>query len=438
MRNLNLLLALAGLLGCFTMATATADEQEAGSSGSRSGSAISSDPVDPSNFQKHIQERNAQRDSFFGVSPLKSVHDAVNTSRDKTYKATHLKMGLAINHLFQGLSDALPDHDKSGTATDMDIYGTWELAKRGKPNQGNFYFKIQGRWDYGTTGPQDLGFVSLASQVGTANTFSAYTPTFLLRNVYWEQGTKQAGKAYRVGKISTDAILATSRHISPVTTFLPNGGTGLFVSGYSDSGLGAVGVWYPSDRYRILGLVSDANGDRHNFGDISAGDLYTALEFGTKIAPRTEKAGYSKFTFWHNDGTKDGKPINASTGKEGYGMTVKLEHEFTGDGKTVGVFRWGKAWNKSALYDEQAAVHLLFYDPPGPARLQNDLVGLAVNWALASAAGARGEYNLEAFYRFPFFTGLDTTLSYQYVYHPALTREIDHASVLSFRLRAVF
>jgi hypothetical protein len=119
-------------------------------------------------------------------------------------------------------------------------------------------------------------------------------------------------------------------------------------------------------------------------------------------------------------------------------MTVKLDQELSDDRKTVGIFRWGKAWNKSSLYDDQAAVHLLRYDPPGPAKLQNDLIGVAANWAQASAEGARGEYNLETFYRFPFFTGLDTTLSYQYVINPALTREIDRASVYSLRIRAVF
>ena len=438
MKYLNLPLALAGLLGCFILIPAIANAQGSVSSDSDAGSAITSDPDDPENAMDGIDERNAQRDSLFGVSPLQSWHDAAQRSKDKIYKASHFKPGLMINHLFQGLSKALPDNDKAGTATNMDIVGTWELTKRGKPNRGNLYFKIQGRWDYGTTGPQNLGFVSLASQIGTANTYSAYTPTFLLRNLYWDQGSKKAGWAYRVGKISTDATLATSRHISPATTFLPNGGTGLFVSGYPDSGLGAVGVWFPTERYRILGLVADSNGNRYDWGDITAGDFYKALEFGVQIAPRTEKAGYSKFTLWHSDGTKDGKPINASTGKEGYGMTVKLDQELTDDGKTVGVIRWGKTWKKAALYDDQAAVHLLFYDPPGPAGLQNDLVGVAANWAQASAEGARGEYNLEAFYRFPFFTGLDTTFSYQYVINPALTREIDRASVFSLRIRAVF
>ena len=83
------------------------------------------------------------------------------------------------------------------------------------------------------------------------------------------------------------------------------------------------------------------------------------------------------------------QPINASTGKEGYEVTAKLEQELTDDGKKVGIFRWGKAWNKSALYDDQAGLHFLFYDPPGPAGLQHDLIGLAGNWARASAAGAR-------------------------------------------------
>ena len=120
-----------GLLSCFPMATATAGD-------------ISSDPVDPSNAAELIRERNAQRDSLFGVSPLQSLHDAMDKTRDKIYEATHLKLGLRINHLFQGLSEALPDNDKSGTATDMDIVGTWELTKPGEAEPGKPLFQNPG------------------------------------------------------------------------------------------------------------------------------------------------------------------------------------------------------------------------------------------------------------------------------------------------------
>ena len=192
------------VLSCFSLLPAVAYGQS-GSSADQTGSAISSDPEDPSNAMGIIEERRAQRDSLFGVSPLESWHVAADKSKDKIYKASHLNLGLMINYLFQGMTEALPDNDKAGTATDMDIVGTWELTNRGKPNRGNLYFKIQGRWDYGTTGPQNLGFVSLASQIGTANTYSAYTPAFLMRNIYWDQGSKKAGWAYRIGKISADA-----------------------------------------------------------------------------------------------------------------------------------------------------------------------------------------------------------------------------------------
>ena len=439
MRRSILPFVLVGFLSCFTMALAAADEWGAGSSVDPSRSTFGSDPEDPSNLLRGgIQERTVQRESLFPISPLKGLHDAIGQAKDDIYRATHLKLGLTLNHLFQVMSDALPGEDDWGTTTDLDLVGSWELVNRGEPTQGGLYFGLEGRWDYGTTGPQDLGFVSLGSAGGTANAFSEYTPTFILRNLYWEQGSPEAGWAFRIGKITPDAILATSRHITPVTTFLPNVGTGLFSSGYPDSGLGIVGAKYFSDRFKIVGLVSDANADRFDFGDIGEGDFYKAAEIAAKIAPRTEKAGFSKLTVWHNDGTKDGQPINASTGLDGWGVTVKLEQELTDDGQAVGILRWGMSWDDSSIYNQQAGAHFLLYDPFGPVGLKNDVVGIAANWVESVAAETRDEYNVEVFYRFPLFPGVDTRLSYQSVINPAFTRDIDHASVFSLGFRTVF
>ena len=66
------------------------------------------------------------------------------------------------------------------------------------------------------------------------------------------------------------------------------------------------------------------------------------------------------------------------------------------------------------------------------------MIGAALNWAESPADDTRHEYNTEVFYRFPLFPEVDTTLSYQSVINPALTREVDHASVFSLRLRVVF
>jgi hypothetical protein len=95
-----------------------------------------------------------------------------------------------------------------------------------------------------------------------------------------------------VGTVYTpDQFLASSRHVTPLDTFLPIG-TGAFVIGLPDSGLGWIGGFYINDYLNIAGVVHDANADRTNFGDLGEGDLFKALELQAKLFPLTEKAGY--------------------------------------------------------------------------------------------------------------------------------------------------
>lgn len=394
-------------------------------------------PDEPSNLLRRIEERNSERNSLLPVSPLGWLHDTTAKAKQDLYDATSFKLGFSITHLFQWVSEALPGEDSWGTATTTDLVGSWDLINKGKETLGQAVFLVQGRWDYGTTGPQDLATFSLGSLLGTANTFSAYTPAFILRNIYWRQGSPQAGWAYRLGKISPDALLGTSTHIGSPTTFLPTASTGPFSIALPDSGLGAVGGWYINDRAALVGLVSDANGDRYDFGDISEGDFFTAVEFHVKVAPRTPKAGYSKITLWHTDGTQDGLPSNGMNGPSGWGIFAKYEQELTADGRVIGILRYGKSFEDSAFYDQQASVHFLLYDPPLLHRLQNDLIGVAFNWVDATN-GVRDEYDVEGFYRFPLFPLVDMTLSYQFVVNPALDLGIDRASVFSMRFRTNF
>jgi hypothetical protein len=187
-----------------------------------------------------------------------------------------------------------------------------------------------------------------------------------------------------------------------------------------------------------VGLVSDANADRFNWGDVGAGDSYKAVQLGVKIAPRTPKAGYSKFLLWQNDGTKNGQPINAMTGQEGWGFAMKIEQELTSDGRAVGIFRYGRSYDASAIYKQQAGLSVVLNDPPDPIRIKNDLVGVALNWVESVVAGSREEYNFEAFYRFPIFPAVDTTLSYQSIFDPAFAPSIDQSSAFSLRVRTTY
>ncbi len=415
-------------------------EQADSSDNSRPGpGALGDGPDDPQNLLPAIRERLTETDSLFPVSPLRWLHKTTDRAKKSVYDVFALKLGVAFTHLFQGVTEALPGQDQWGTASGLDMLATWELIARGKPIQGQLFFHAQGRWNYGTTNPEDLGFLSLGTLLGTANTFAAYEdPSVIVRNLYWQQGSEEAGWAYRIGKITPDAILSTSAHIAATTTFLPTGGTGPFANALPDSGLGAVAAWYFNDRIRLLGLFSDANGLRSDFGDIGEGDFYTAVELGVKIAPRTPKAGYSKLTFCHTDGTADGLPVNGNLGPDGWGFFFKLEQELTADGRLIGIARYGRSFNDSATYKHQAGAHLLLYDPHFIGHIRNDLVGMAFNWAQSPVSGYRSEYNVEVFYRFPIFPLVDTTLSYQSVINPALDPGNGHASVFSFRIRTTF
>jgi hypothetical protein len=202
------------------------------------------------------------------------------------------------------------------------------------------------------------------------------------------------------------------------------------------------GGFFLNDWANIAGVVTDANADRTNFGDLGEGDLFTAVELQVKILPLTKKAGYSKLTFWHNDGTDDGQAINGSTGAEGWGWFLKGEQELSCDGRMIGLLRYGKSYNSSAIFDELAAAHFVVYDPFNSGRYKRrgfnaDLAGLVYSWVQPSGAD-RDESNFEAFYRFALFPEMQATVSYQAIVNPALDPTNDYGSAISFRLRSTW
>ncbi len=272
----------------------------------------------------------------------------------------------------------------------------------------------------------------------TGNTYDKYVPVAILRNLYWQTGGTKSKVAIRVGKVTVDGIFGTTRHLTPNTSCLSFTCTGGFGIGLPDSGLGGVGVVHFNDRVKLTGAISDANGSRFDFGNIGEGDFFSALDLGVKIWPITEKAGYSKFTIWHNDGTANGLASNGSTGKEGWGLLALHEQELSKDGNMVAIFKYSHAFKKSAFYDRQATAAFVMYEPKLIGTLSSDQTGIAYSWIRASAEGARPESNVEIWYQFPLFPSLDTTLSYMAVINPSLDQTNDFASVFSLRFTTSF
>jgi hypothetical protein len=216
-------------------------------------------------------------DALFSRSPLTPIRENFIAREKRIYEATDIKFGSNLNTLFQGLTDNIEGTDGYGMASFLQLNGTWDGFRKGQRNQGEITLGIEGRWNWGTTDPTTLGAVGLGSQTFTSNPFTTYTPTFLVRNLFWRQGSREAGWMYRIGRVTPDQFLSTSQHVTPLLHNLPIAGTGAFAMGLPDSGIGAFGGFFINDRVNIAGVVTDANADRTKFGQIQEGDLFTAL-----------------------------------------------------------------------------------------------------------------------------------------------------------------
>jgi len=181
---------------------------------------------------------------------------------------------------------------------------------------------------------------------------------------------------------------------------------------------------------------------RGQFVNPFAGHTFTAVELQAKILPFTKNAGYSKLTFWNNDGTDDGSLKNGGTGVNGWGFFIKAEQELSRDGRVIGLLRYGKSYKDSALYEQLAVGHFLVYDPFNAGRYKRrgynaDLAGVVCGWTQPTGVD-RDESNIELFYRFALFPEMQATLSYQAIINPANDPTNDFGSAFSVRLRSTW
>lgn len=274
---------------------------------------------------------------------------------------------------------------------------------------------------------------------GTANTFSQYDPTWTVRQFFWRHGSPEAGWSYRIGKITVDGAFASSRHLNPNTTFMPNASGAVFGVAAPDSGLGIQGSLALTDNLTVMGLISDANADRFDFGDIGEGDLFGGVEFQWRSLETAPLSTVFKLGASYTDGTKDGEPANGGTGKSGWSMSALWEQELAPDGRPVLIARYSKSFDEAAIYDEQIGLQFILYQPAGPARFETDALGIGFNWVdPQDDITARDEKNFEIFYRFPLFPQVDVTFNYQHIMDPAFTREFDSANLFAIRLTTTF
>ena len=382
-----------------------------------------------------------EQDWLFESSGLEGFYQSLDDWRADTYKSTGLKLGAFHSTLFQAASNSLPGQDDTGVATITGLYGTWDVVEKGKPHAGQISFGIEARWGYGSNlTPSELGTIGIGSATGTSDPYGETDPNVVLREAFWHQGGPENGWNYRIGKITPDRMLTSSKYGDPVSMFLPVGSQGSPTIGFPDSGLGGAVGWFLSERYRAGVIVSDANGDRTSLGDIGEGNFFSAFELQARLMPLSDDAPFSTLTVWHTDGTDDpSNALDSSTGASGWGYFVKLEQEFSKDAKNIGAFRYGKSFDGAAAYKEQASIRYIRVDPPDPFGVQDDRFGIAASWVdpLFNPFD-RNEWGFDTFYRMNLFKKVEASLAYQVIFDPTFNPAEDSVQVFSFRLTQFF
>ena len=382
-----------------------------------------------------------ERDALFEPEGWSSFYGGFDGARGNLYKNSGLKLGFFHSTLYQTADASLPGQDSTGIATITGLYGTWDLVERGNAAAGQLSFGIEGRWGYGDhLTPSELGTIGIGSATGTADPYGETDPNVVLRELFWRGGSPEQGWDYRIGKITTDRLLTGSDFIDPVSLGLPVGSQGSPSVGWPDSGLGFAAGFYPSDRFRFGVVVSDANGDRTNWGDIGEGNFFKAVEFQGRLFPLTDKAPFSSITLWHTDGTDD--PANAkdsSTGESGWGYFVKLEQELSRSGQDIGMIRYGRSPDGAAAYKEQGSIRYVRIDPPDPFNVKDDAFGIAASFVRPEVNPFdRDEWGIDMFYRFSLLKRLETSIGYQYIRNPTYNPGEDDVNVFSVRLTQFF
>jgi len=387
-----------------------------------------------------------KRKSVLPFAPLQPANDAWKVFDDALIEKINLNLGISLTTAYTKMSESLPDTEDNGFGYDVGFFGEWSLLKVGSKWEGFLSFLVQGRDSLFTEdSPGDL-FLNAGSLAGPVDSFDN-DQGFVVREMWWQQGSKDAHLIYRVGKIAPDTIVGTiSQFDSANLDFMALGQVVKLSARFADAGLGAAVGFYPQGNSRLRPHIhlyaSDQNGDRSTFGDIDEGEFFTGVEAGFRPFPQTDKAPFWRFSVWHAD-EQDKEGI-----AEGYGVLAKIEQELSSDGSVIGVLNYGHSW-EGAPAKNQVTARLVIFEPfPRKVDLAGDRLGFAASWIDPAVPGARDEYNLEAYYRFPLFPNLDVTLDFQYMIDPAFipivesvapdTDTFDDIFVFSVRFRTVF
>ena len=274
-RDLNCVLALAGIL---VLGTSAAQAQQATTDQSDTLRLIGLGPVtDLDSVVSELLQADQQYDAIFPVLVVDPVRLYWRRLKADMYNKYGLSLGMNYTALFQGASAGLPGRDRNGASGDFDFYGRWEVINRDEPWTGSIVFSTEFRHGYGSTTPADLG-ENIGSLWRTTSGFN--DEAFTLNEIFWKQGSYKDRVLYGIGKFDPTLFIDGGSYTSSNYNFLSPVINGSLTMPIPATGLGAGIAVFPTKGSYISASVTDANGSKEGWGDLGAGELFSAIELG--------------------------------------------------------------------------------------------------------------------------------------------------------------
>lgn len=393
----------------------------------------------PNNVSQQLAEAKARPASLLPFGPFTPLHEAWKPLDKRLRDEIGLDLGLNYTSLYLNadhtfsLAQKIENDDRplrpaqnEGASGDLDFLGRLRLNPPGARWPRAIAFATEWRHPFTLVPPGRLGD-EIGSIWGTADGFNKYA--YSLTELYWEQGSREDGLMYRVGRMKPSNVWNRGRFVSSNHSFLNTTLANTPAMALPAAGFGAAAaVALPENGYLVAG-VHDANGSNYQPGNPGRGEFFYALSLGVKRGQSKTGSGNYFVTLWRRDRLK------LEDVPSGQGVAFHVEQEVDPEGKLVPFARYSYGYGAGLRVRQSLAVGL---GVEKPFARESDRFGLAFSWAEPASGPRRDQYGLEAFYRLALTPDTQLTPDLQVIFNPADNPQASNVVLGGVRMRTLF
>ncbi|MCB5357851.1 carbohydrate porin [Vibrio lentus] len=367
-------------------------------------------------------------------STSRSHYDSWNETKQNLQKEHGLQLGMDYNMLSMEAIDPLGD--SSAAAGALRVFGQWDLLEAEDGDKGGIVFKFEHRHKYTENSPKEYGLADLG-YFGFAHSLYG-DQGFRTTHLFWRQSLMQEQMVVYAGFLDMTDYTDFYALASPWNDF----NNGVFTSGSGtigglpDGALGVMAGGFFSDSIYGSASILDAKGNASDLVEgakelFDTGATWKSLELGWTPSKDMLFISNAHISLWQRDAV--------GNDDEGYGINLSLSGLVAE--RWLPFIRAGWAQDGGAMYDASVSVGFGYI----PAQRNQDMFGLAVNWASPMESTTQGldlddQYTTEAYYRAQITPWLQISPSMQVLNHTAidLTNGFDNINLIQNKTDVVF